>query len=138
MGPRRADLKSKRLCLIVADILLMTAVFSAAFFEEQMTALFPFCPLYRFTGVRCPSCGGTRAFYELVRLHPLRAFYYNPLLVLLGVWCFFLLALYHLKLFAGLALFDRIPKPAMLCCIAAAVFIFFIARNLSLIWPYIG
>lgn len=49
-----------------------------------------FCPLRRYTGIPCPTCGGTRAFVALVTLHPLAAFAFNPLvtvgLVAVPIW----------------------------------------------------
>lgn len=36
------------------------------------------CPLLRFTGVPCPSCGGTRAGLYLLGADPMAAFAANP------------------------------------------------------------
>ena len=36
------------------------------------------CPLQRFTGIPCPSCGGTRAGLYLVGADPMAAFGANP------------------------------------------------------------
>ncbi len=48
------------------------------------------CPLLKYTGVACPTCGGTRAGLALGRLDLHAAFVENPLvalmLILLGVW----------------------------------------------------
>jgi hypothetical protein len=43
---------------------------------------FPKCPFRLLTGMQCPGCGSTRAFYQLLHLHPLAAFKLNPLMVL--------------------------------------------------------
>lgn len=43
---------------------------------------FPKCPFRLVTGWQCPGCGSTRACYELLHLHPLAAFKFNPLMVL--------------------------------------------------------
>jgi hypothetical protein len=43
---------------------------------------FPKCPFRLLTGMQCPGCGSTRAFYQLLHLHPLAAFKLNPLLIL--------------------------------------------------------
>lgn len=37
------------------------------------------CPIKALTGVSCPSCGMTRAWFNLLRLDFNRAFYYHPL-----------------------------------------------------------
>ena len=36
------------------------------------------CPLQRFAGISCPSCGGTRAGLYLVAADPVAAFAANP------------------------------------------------------------
>ncbi len=43
---------------------------------------FPKCPFRLLTGCQCPGCGSTRAFYQLLHLHPVAAFKFNPLTVL--------------------------------------------------------
>jgi Protein of unknown function (DUF2752) len=43
---------------------------------------FPKCPFRLVTGMQCPGCGSTRAFYQLLHLHPIAAFKLNPLMVL--------------------------------------------------------
>jgi hypothetical protein len=43
---------------------------------------FPQCPFRLLTGWQCPGCGSTRAFYQLLHLHPVAAFKFNPLMVL--------------------------------------------------------
>ena len=43
---------------------------------------FPKCPFRLVTGWQCPGCGSTRAFYQLLHLHPVAAFKLNPLIVL--------------------------------------------------------
>lgn len=37
------------------------------------------CLLHTLTGYYCPGCGGTRAVYALLHLHPIRSFLYHPL-----------------------------------------------------------
>ena len=43
---------------------------------------FPKCPFRLVTGFQCPGCGATRAFYQLLHLHPVAAFKFNPLIML--------------------------------------------------------
>ena len=43
---------------------------------------FPKCPFLLLTGYQCPGCGSTRAFYQLLHLHPIAAFKFNPLMML--------------------------------------------------------
>lgn len=48
------------------------------------------CPLRRYTGIPCPTCGGTRALVSLATLNPLAALAFNPLvtigLVVVPIW----------------------------------------------------
>jgi hypothetical protein len=43
---------------------------------------FPKCPFRSLTGLQCPGCGSTRAFHQLLHLHPIAAFKLNPLVML--------------------------------------------------------
>ena len=51
-------------------------------FNPSNFAFFPKCPFRTLTGLQCPGCGSTRAFYQLLHLHPVVAFKLNPLMVL--------------------------------------------------------
>ena len=37
-----------------------------------------FCPVVIMSGFPCPGCGLTRALFNLITLHPIKAFEYNP------------------------------------------------------------
>jgi hypothetical protein len=54
------------------------------FFNPSSPAnqFFPKCPFRLVTGCQCPGCGSTRAFYQLLHLHPVAAFKFNPLMIL--------------------------------------------------------
>lgn len=45
-----------------------------------MTAAAISCLFRRLTGLYCPGCGGTRAFYAMAGGHPLLSFYYHPII----------------------------------------------------------
>lgn len=42
------------------------------------THLGPGCLLRKLTGLYCPGCGGTRAFFALLTGHPLLSLYFHP------------------------------------------------------------
>jgi len=44
------------------------------------------CPLYRTTGIPCPTCGGTRAAFAWIDLRPLEALAWNPLIATMLVF----------------------------------------------------
>jgi hypothetical protein len=54
------------------------------FFNPSSPAnqFFPKCPFRLVTGWQCPGCGSTRALYQLLHLHPVAAFKFNPLFML--------------------------------------------------------
>lgn len=77
----------------------MTVVFTVAvlgsgavlfFFDPAQHGFYPLCLFHSLTGWNCPGCGGTRAAYELLHGHLLRALHDNALLVLalagLALW----------------------------------------------------
>ncbi|MFT3982566.1 MAG: DUF2752 domain-containing protein [Lachnospiraceae bacterium] len=43
------------------------------------------CVFRRVTGVYCPGCGGTRAFFALLRLEPVKSFLYHPAVIYFAV-----------------------------------------------------
>ena len=47
----------------------------------RLLSLAPPCLFHRLTGLYCPGCGSTRAFYHLFRGEPLAAMGSNPLLL---------------------------------------------------------
>ena len=40
------------------------------------------CPIYFFTGIPCPTCGMSRAYFSLFHLDIMQAFHYHPLFLL--------------------------------------------------------
>jgi hypothetical protein len=76
-----------------AVVLLLAALGSGAvlfFFDPAQHGFYPICLFHRLTGWNCPGCGGTRAAYQLLHGHPLRALRDNALFVLallaLALW----------------------------------------------------
>ena len=51
------------------------------FIDPAQHAIYPFCPLHRFTGLRCAGCGTLRALHQLGHGHLLEALRLNPLTV---------------------------------------------------------
>jgi hypothetical protein len=76
-----------------AVVLTLAALGSGAvlfFFDPTQHGFYPICVFHKLTGWNCPGCGGTRAAYQLLHGHPLRALRDNALFVLmlmaLAVW----------------------------------------------------
>jgi hypothetical protein len=52
------------------------------FFNPSQYGFYPVCQFHQLTGLNCPGCGGTRAVYQLLHGHVLRAMQDNALAVL--------------------------------------------------------
>lgn len=51
------------------------------FFNPADNNLYPKCPFYWLTGLKCPGCGSQRVIHSLLHLNLEAAFKYNALLV---------------------------------------------------------
>lgn len=77
--------RSRQLMFTAAAWLTLAAVGAFLFFfnpASPSNQFFPKCPFRLITGLQCPGCGSTRAFYQLLHLHPVAAFKLNPLFIL--------------------------------------------------------
>lgn len=52
------------------------------FFNPAETGVFPRCPFLMLTGYECPGCGSQRAIHALLHGDIIKAWDYNPLLVI--------------------------------------------------------
>jgi len=81
------DVTDRTRHLLVAGVVWTGLISGATFLfffnpSSPSNQFFPLCPFRLLTGWQCPGCGSTRAFYQLLHLHPIAAFKFNPLLVL--------------------------------------------------------
>ena len=53
------------------------------FFDPAKHGFYPICLFHSLTGLNCPGCGATRAAYQLLHGHLLRALHDNALFVLM-------------------------------------------------------
>ena len=75
-------------------VMLVAAAFGSGavlfFFDPAKHGFYPICLFHSLTGWNCPGCGATRAAYQLLHGHPLRALRDNALFVLmlalLAIW----------------------------------------------------
>jgi hypothetical protein len=82
--PVEAD-RARQLMITAGVWLGLTAAAIFVFFFNPASPAnqwFPKCPFRLVTGMQCPGCGSTRAFYQLLHLHPIAAFKLNPLMIL--------------------------------------------------------
>ena len=82
--PVEAD-RARQLMITAGVWLSLAAIAIFLFFfnpASPSNQWFPKCPFRLLTGMQCPGCGSTRAFYQLLHLHPIAAFKFNPLMIL--------------------------------------------------------
>lgn len=51
------------------------------FFNPADNSIFPKCPFYLLTGLKCPGCGSQRAIHSLLHMDLVISFKYNALLI---------------------------------------------------------
>ena len=76
---------SQSLAFFTVVVLAVAVLGSGAvlfFFDPAKHGFYPICLFHSLTGWNCPGCGGTRAAYQLLHGHLLRALQDNALLVL--------------------------------------------------------
>ncbi|MBO7427740.1 MAG: DUF2752 domain-containing protein [Paludibacteraceae bacterium] len=66
---------------IALVVIGLVAVFVYYSFNPSNIQLFPKCPFFLLTGLKCPGCGSQRAIHCLLHLEVAPAFRYNALLV---------------------------------------------------------
>ena len=73
------------LAFFTVVVLVAAALGSGAilfFFDPAKHGFYPICVFHSLTGLNCPGCGATRAAYQLLHGHLLRALHDNALFVL--------------------------------------------------------
>src|ERR1035441_6113121 len=76
---------SPSLAFFTVVVLLVAALGSGAvlfFFDPAKHGFYPICLFHLLTGWNCPGCGATRAAYQLLHGHGLRALQDNALFIL--------------------------------------------------------
>jgi hypothetical protein len=85
--PPRIKLETTPSLALITGIVLGAMAIGAAvvlfFFDPSRHGFYPICLFHAFTGWYCPGCGATRAAYQLLHGHWLRALRDNALFVLL-------------------------------------------------------
>lgn len=61
--------------------IIITAGLIYFFFNPADNNIFPKCPFYWLTGLKCPGCGSQRAIHSLLHLDFETAFKYNAFLI---------------------------------------------------------
>ncbi|HJX83032.1 MAG TPA: DUF2752 domain-containing protein [Candidatus Angelobacter sp.] len=110
-----------------ANLLAGAFVFGGVFVYKLSPtehSFYPRCLFHALTGLQCPGCGATRAFYQLLHLHFQEALHYNALFTVLApvVLLWFAYWYYSVMRFEH-APEIRMPRTAAVgCCLVALVF----------------
>ena len=89
----------KRFALLALDGALLLGFMAIITQWNRLIALLPSCPINRYLGLYCTSCGGTRMVYYALHGDWLRSFFSNPFLFLLGIYLAVAIVLYHITCF---------------------------------------
>jgi hypothetical protein len=117
---------------IGAWMLAILALVVYYFLDPGQNELFPRCPFYSCTGLKCPGCGSQRALHALLHFRIGQAFAENPLLVISIPYLLFSLFLFLIKrkgkalLFWESILFQGAASKVVLIIVLS----FFLLRNL--------
>ena len=68
---------------IAAVAIVAAAVVVYTLFDPAGSAWFPRCPVYMFTGLKCPGCGSQRMVHALLQGDVAAAFRHNAMLLLM-------------------------------------------------------
>lgn len=83
--------------------LLLCAGVYLYLFDPSRSGIYPRCPLFAFSGIKCASCGGLRAAHMLIHGRIAEAWHYNQLLFLipLPLWLMWVCKQKFLRLVLG-------------------------------------
>lgn len=101
-------------------------------FPPSQYSFYPRCPVYAYTHLLCPGCGGTRALFEILHGNVAGAWHYNALLTVLVPLTLVWFAFVWLRGIQTNQLPDfGVPRVAWIVVAVVAV-LFTVARNTGL------
>ncbi len=90
------------------------------------------CLFFNLTGLYCPGCGSGRAISSLLRGEIKAAFFYNPLVILLGAPSFIVFTHEYLRyVFPGLALRPVYISRGVTVALVIVITAFWVLRNMQ-------
>ncbi len=114
---------------VVAGLVLVLLIYVYSRYNPEGNSLFPKCPFFYYTGLKCPGCGTQRAIYCLLNGQLGHAFAYNALMVLsiplLAVMIFANLFCYKYPRF-----YNALNSPMAISVILVTVLLWWLLRNL--------
>ena len=97
--------RDKRIHIILKRFIALAVLIVSAMslmvlynFDPSAYNFYPKCPLFVLTGFKCPGCGMSRAFYQILHGNIWEALRYNPILaVIIPIGIFYTLSSSHSK-----------------------------------------
>ena len=119
-----------KLFRILIGVLLPAALIFACFYARSGSTAIG-CVFYQLTGLYCPGCGSTRAIRALMNGQLKQAFWFNPLLFVLGPPSFAVLIYEYLRyVFPKLRLKPLILPWQLESAVTALIIVYWILRNI--------
>jgi len=113
--------------VITAAVFFILVLF---FWDPEKLHYYPPCLFQSVTGLLCPGCGGMRGTHQLLHLHFLDAFNYNPL-VYVSTPLIFYSIIYYTALNVLKIQLPKIPvNVKVITVVSVLVLLFWIFRNL--------
>lgn len=98
MRGKRIDINLKRFIALAVLIVSAMSLIVLYNFDPSVYNFYPKCPLFALTGFKCPGCGVSRAFYQILHGNIWEALRYNPILaVIIPIGIFYILSSSHRK-----------------------------------------
>ena len=97
--------RDKRIHIILKRFIALAVLIVSAMslmvlynFDPSAYNFYPKCPLFVLTGFKCPGCGVSRAFYQILHGNIWEALRYNPILaVIIPIGILYILSSSHRK-----------------------------------------
>lgn len=98
MSDKRIHIILKRFIALAVLIVSAMSLMVLYNFDPSAYNFYPKCPLFALTGFKCPGCGVSRAFYQILHGNIWEALRYNPILaVIMPIGIFYTLSSSHRK-----------------------------------------
>lgn len=117
--------------IVIGIIVLIAAVFGVMLFyyDPETSDIFPKCPFYALTGLKCPGCGTQRALHDLLTGDFVAAMGHNAFLLVSVPLCAFYggVEIVHTRC---PRFYNKIMSPAAIWALLGVIVTWWIVRNI--------
>ena len=128
-APPKIAATNKRFAGVVVAATVLGIAAVVFFFDPATHKIYPACQFHRLTGLNCPGCGMTRAFYTLLHINFSVALRNNALFVFAVMGLAIRGAWFGVKIFRGQTTGEYFPVKWLWPLLAVAL-MFAVLRNL--------